>query len=84
MRPDAAMNRLHKTLSQLRRAGLAGVLRRDGERYHLDDAVPRWPLPPPGRWSGDTLRTLIVALQDPSHRPSVDLGVTRSPSPEPR
>jgi len=69
MRPDAAMNRLHKTLSQLRRAGLAELLVRDGERYHLDEGIPRWHLPPPGRWSGDALRTLVATLRDPVSRP---------------
>lgn len=66
MRADAAMNRLHKTLSQLRRAGLAGLLLRDGDRYHLDPAVPRWRLPQPGQWSGDVLRTLVATLRDTS------------------
>jgi hypothetical protein len=36
MREDAASNRLHNALAQLRAAGLAGCLTRDGTRYRLD------------------------------------------------
>lgn len=51
-------NRLHKTLSQLRGAGLADHLERRGERYVLAPEAPRRRVPERG-WSGDALRAVM-------------------------
>jgi len=40
MLPDAASNRIYVAMTQLRKLGLKGWLKRSGEGYFLDPALP--------------------------------------------